>query len=140
MESVKKWWILNRKFLKNRFNDAKVDAEGRIWTGSMDDLELNPYRLALSDRSRLELFKWDGPYKVTNGPAITNDGKTLYHVDTFGPCIYAFDKNDDGSLSNRRLFAELKPGEGGADGLTVDDENAVWLAHWGGSRITRFLS
>ena len=34
---------------------------------------------------------------------------------------------------------ELKPGDGGADGLTVDDENAVWLAHWGGSRITRFL-
>jgi len=124
---------------ENRFNDAKVDAEGRIWTGSMDDLEVNPTGWLYRIDPDWSYSKWDGPYKVTNGPAITNDGKTLYHVDTFGPCIYAFDKNDDGSLSNRRLFAELKPGEGGADGLTVDDENAVWLAHWGGSRITRFL-
>ena len=105
----------------------------------MDDLEVNPTGWLYRIDPDWSYSKWDGPYKVTNGPAITNDGKTLYHVDTFGPCIYAFDKNDDGSLSNRRLFAELKPGEGGADGLTVDDENAVWLAHWGGSRITRFL-
>ena len=94
---------------ENRFNDAKVDAEGRIWTGSMDDLEVNPTGWLYRIDPDWSYSKWDGPYKVTNGPAITNDGKTLYHVDTFGPCIYAFDKNDDGSLTNRRLFAELKP-------------------------------
>ena len=84
---------------ENRFNDAKVDAEGRIWTGSMDDLEVNPTGWLYRIDPDWSYSKWDGPYKVTNGPAITNDGKTLYHVDTFGPCIYAFDKNDDGSLS-----------------------------------------
>ena len=124
---------------ENRFNDAKVDAEGRIWTGSTDDLEVNPTGWLYRIDADWSFSKWDGPYKVPNGPAITNDGGTLYHVDSLGRRIYAFDKNDDGSLSNRRLFVELQSSDGFPDGLTVDDENAIWLAHWGGSRITRFL-
>ena len=124
---------------ENRFNDAKVDAEGRIWTGSTDDLEVNPTGWLYRIDADWSFSKWDGPYKVPNGPAITNDGGTLYHVDSLGRRIYAFDKNDDGSLSNRRLFVELQSSDGYPDGLTVDDENAIWLAHWGGSRITRFL-
>ena len=124
---------------ENRFNDAKVDAEGRIWTGSTDDLEVNPTGWLYRIDADWSFSKWDGPYIVPNGPAITNDGGTLYHVDSLGRCIYAFDKNDDGSLSNRRLFVKLQSSDGYPDGLTVDDENAIWLAHWGGSRITRFL-
>ena len=124
---------------ENRFNDAKVDAEGRIWTGSTDDLEVNPTGWLYRIDADWSFSKWDGPYIVPNGPAITNDGGTLYHVDSLGRRIYAFDKNDDGSLSNRRLFVELQSSDGFPDGLTVDDENAIWLAHWGGSRITRFL-
>ena len=124
---------------ENRFNDAKVDAEGRIWTGSTDDLEVNPTGWLYRIDADWSFSKWDGPYIVPNGPAITNDGGTLYHVDSLGRRIYAFDKNDDGSLSNRRLFVKLHSSDGYPDGLTVDDENAIWLAHWGGSRITRFL-
>ncbi len=124
---------------ENRFNDAKVDAEGRIWTGSTDDLEVNPTGWLYRIDADWSFSKWDGPYVVPNGPAITNDGGTLYHVDSLGRRIYAFDKNDDGSLSNRRLFVKLQSSDGYPDGLTVDDENAIWLAHWGGSRITRFL-
>ena len=123
---------------ENRFNDAKVDAEGRIWTGSTDDLEVNPTGWLYRIDADWSFSKWDGPYIVPNGPAITNDGGTLYHVDSLGRRIYAFDKNDDGSLSNRRLFVKLQSSDCYPDGLTVDDENAIWLAHWGGSRITRF--
>ncbi len=123
----------------NRFNDAKVDAQGRIWAGTMDDREEEATGWLYRIDPDLSFSRWDGPYIVTNGPGITPDGGTLYHVDTFGPRIYAFDKHPDGSLSNRRLFAELKEGEGVADGLTVDDESCVWLAHWGGSRLTRFF-
>ena len=74
-----------------------------------------------------------------NGPAISPDDSTLYHVDTFGETVWAFDKHPDGTISNRREFARLdSKKEGFPDGLTVDNENRVWLAHWGGSRITCF--
>ena len=115
---------------ENRFNDAKVDSEGRIWTGSTDDLEVNPTGWLYRIDADWSFSKWDGPYIVPNGPAITNDGGTLYHVDSLGRRIYAFDKNDDGSLSNRRLFVKLQFSEGYPDGLTVVYENSIWLAHW----------
>ena len=94
----------------NRFNDAKVDAEGRIWAGTMDDKGEKATGWLYRIDPDLSWSKWDGPYKVTNGPAISPEGKTLYHVDTVGPCVYAFDKHPDGSLEGRRLFARLNLG------------------------------
>ena len=46
----------------NRFNDAKVDAEGRIWTGSTDDLEVNPTGWLYRTDPDWTFSKWDGPY------------------------------------------------------------------------------
>ena len=67
------------------------------------------------------------------------DDKTLYHVDTFGSTVWAFDKDSAGVLTNRREFVRLhQEEEGYPDGLTVDIENRVWLAHWGGARVTCF--
>ena len=67
------------------------------------------------------------------------DDKTLYHVDTFGSTVWAFDKDSTGVLTNRREFVQLNQKEEGfPDGLTVDIENRVWLAHWGGARVTCF--
>ena len=69
--------------------------------------------------------------------AISPDGSVLYHVDTLGGTVYACDKQKDGRLNNRRVFAQLDPVHGSPDGLTVDALGYIWLAHFGGSRITR---
>ena len=122
----------------NRLNDAKCDIQGRIWAGSMDDYEKESTGWLYRVDKDLTLSRWDGPYKVTNGPAISSDDKILYHVDTFGRKIYAFDKYPDGTIRNRRLFTKFNKGDGYPDGLTVDDDKFVWVAHWGGWRITRF--
>jgi len=127
------------EFPENRFNDAKCDREGRIWAGRSHDPETEAtghlFRID-PDRS---CSRWDGPYVCPNGPAISPDDRTLYHVDTFSRSIWAFDKHPDGTLANRRLFVQLREeNEGFPDGLTVDSTGRVWLAHWGGSRITCF--
>ncbi|HEV2987876.1 MAG TPA: SMP-30/gluconolactonase/LRE family protein, partial [Candidatus Angelobacter sp.] len=54
---------------------------------------------------------------------------------TFGSRLTAFDIASDGSLNNRRLFAQL---EGTfPDGICLDDESAVWVASAGGNKIIR---
>jgi sugar lactone lactonase YvrE len=58
-----------------------------------------------------------------NGMAVTPDNSTLIIAESFAGRLTAFDIADDGSLSNRRVWAEL--GEGG-DGICIDAEGAVW--------------
>lgn len=122
----------------NRFNDAKVDCRGRLWVGSMDDREQDPTGV-------LYRVNWDGNwqpmdrgYIVTNGPAFSPDGQVLYHTDTFAGEIYAFDLDAAGAVSNKRLFIKIPPGDGYPDGMTVDNDGYIWLAHFAGGRLTRF--
>ena len=92
--------------LDNRLNDGFVDGRGRLWFGSMHDGETNStgalYRLDGNGLRRMD----DG-YCITNGPAVSPDGRTLYHTDTLKRVLYAFDLAADGGLSNKRVFAQI---------------------------------
>ncbi|MFA1537655.1 SMP-30/gluconolactonase/LRE family protein [Actinomadura monticuli] len=62
-----------------------------------------------------------------NGMAVTSDNSTLIVADSYGHSLVAFDIGADGTLANRRLWADL--GEAAApDGICVDAEGAVWYA------------
>lgn len=123
--------------LGNRLNDGFVDAQGRLWFGSMHDTEINEsgalYRL---DARGLALV--DGGYCITNGPAISPGGLVLYHTDTLRQIIYAFDLAPDGSVANRRPFVRIEEGAGYPDGLSVDAEGCVWTGLFGGWAARRY--
>ena len=44
----------------------------------------------------------------------------------------------DGSLGQRELFIRFEPEWGTPDGMTLDSEGGLWVAHWGGGRVSRF--
>ncbi|TDV16426.1 SMP-30/gluconolactonase/LRE family protein [Paraburkholderia caballeronis] len=121
----------------NRLNDGYVDAQGRLWFGSMDDAEEAPDGVLYRVDTNGALVAQDRDYVITNGPAASPDGRTLYHVDTLRRVIYAFDLAADGELSGRRVFAAIA-GTGYPDGLTVDADGFVWIALFGGARIERY--
>ncbi|QJE02076.1 SMP-30/gluconolactonase/LRE family protein [Massilia forsythiae] len=121
----------------NRFNDGYVDAAGRLWFGSMDDGESAPTG-ALYRYDGRHVARMDDGYIITNGPAASPDGRTLYHTDTLGKKVYAFDLAADGALANKRLFVELNEGGGHPDGMAVDADGCVWIATFGGWRIDRY--
>ena len=120
----------------NRFNDGHVDARGRLWFGSMHDAEEAPSG-ALYRFDGAAVARMDAGYVITNGPALSPDGRTLYHTDTLDRRIYAFDLAPDGGLSNKRLFVEIADG-GYPDGMAVDAAGLLWVATFGGWRIDRF--
>jgi xylono-1,5-lactonase len=128
----------DREFETNRFNDGKVDASGRFWAGTMDRHE----RAASGSLYRLDPdLSWtriDTGYRVTNGPAFSRDGRTLYHTDSALQRVYAFDLAEDGSASNRRVHLQFGQGDGYPDGMTVDAEDCLWIAFWDGWCVRRF--
>lgn len=123
--------------LGNRLNDGFVDAAGRLWFGSMHDAETEPTG-ALYRFDARGLARMDAGYCITNGPAVSPDGRTLYHTDTLKRLIYAFDLADDGSLSNRRVFAAVEDAAGYPDGPAVDAEGCVWTGLFGGWGVRRY--
>lgn len=119
---------------RNRLNDGYVDAEGRLWFGTMDNEHTLPTgSLFCFANDRLECI--DTGYVITNGPAMNPDGRILYHVDTFNRCVHAFDVDPRGALSGKRLFVKITEPDLYPDGLAVDSQGNVWIAIWGGSAV-----
>jgi sugar lactone lactonase YvrE len=122
----------------NRMNDACADRHGRIWAGTMpfdcDSRSGAFYRLDPDRRCT----RVDGPYQIPNGPAILLDARALFHTDTARGHVYRLPINDDGSLGTRTLFIDFAEQPGSPDGMTLDADGGLWVAHWGGARVTRF--
>jgi xylono-1,5-lactonase len=121
----------------NRFNDGKTDAQGRFWSGTMDDEEKattgSLYRLDPG----LRWTKMDSGYHVTNGPAFDPQRGRMYHTDSAPATIYAFDVSDSGELSGKRVFMQFGEGDGHPDGMTVDSRGDLWVCFWDGWCIRR---
>ncbi len=123
----------------NRFNDGKVDANGRYWAGTMDIGQTQETGALYRLDADLSVQKMDDHYIICNGPAFSVDNSVLYHTDSAKRSIYAFDMSPEGDLSNKRLFTQFTADdEGVPDGMTIDSEDCIWVAHFGGARITRY--
>jgi sugar lactone lactonase YvrE len=74
-----------------------------------------------------------------NGLTLTRDGKTLIVDDTLGPTVYAYDVQPDGSVKNKRTFAQLRDipegKESGADGMALDREDRVYITTVAGVQV-----
>ena len=126
------------QFPDNRLNDAKVDRFGRIWAGTMDsDIRESRGSLYRLDPDMTVSVHDDG-YLVTNGPAFSPGCDVMYHSDTGRGIVYRFEMGEDGNISNREEFLRFPQEWGYPDGMTVDADGGIWIAHWGGGRISRF--
>jgi D-xylonolactonase len=122
----------------NRLNDGVVDPSGRLWFGTMDNGEKAKsgafYCLHEGLLTRTGL---DG-IAITNGPAISPDGKLLYFVDTLKGTIGVADIREDGSLGDAQPFVRIDPRHGHPDGPTIDSEGHVWISLYAGWEARRY--
>ena len=123
------------------YNDCKVDHFGRLWVGSSHAKESDPRGALWCVLPNGKCFLGDVGFAVSNGPAFSLDGKIMYFNDSVGKKTFAYDISpDDPMPRNRRVLISYTHEEGMPDGLTVDAEGNLWVAHWGGARITQFTN
>ncbi len=122
-------------------NDMYVDGQGRAYVSTFGyDLrsgeEAKPGTVILV-RPGEDAVVAAGDLVFPNGMVASPDGGTFIVSELFGEKISAYDIAADGSLSNRRTFAEL-PGQA-PDGLAIDAEGGVWVATSTGGQCIRVL-
>jgi D-xylonolactonase len=122
-------------------NDLVADSMGRVYAGTIHWSERGmeqPGNLFLIEHGKAQRVLDEGIH-LANGLGFSPDDRILYFADSAARRIYAYDRNpQDGSVSNRRVFAQIPDKDGIPDGLTVDSEGFVWCAMWYGAQVLRF--
>lgn len=122
----------------NRFNDGRVDRQGRFWVGSMCEsqpMEASGNLYCLAGRQAKKVL---GDIYIANSICWSPDSRRFYFADSPRHSIhaYAFDPTT-GDLQKPHLFATTTPPHE-PDGSTVDAEGYLWNAVWGGGKVVRY--
>jgi len=122
-----------------RGNDAAVDADGRLWAGTMRYDEApgggRLYRVGPGG----EVVTVLPEVSISNGIGWSPDGRLMYYVDTPSRRVDVFDVDSEtGLVARRRQFVDLARVPGFPDGLTVDADGCLWVALWDGGAVHRY--
>jgi sugar lactone lactonase YvrE len=120
------------------WNEIVVDGRGNIYLNNIGfefpggDFAPGMIALATPDGSARKVAS---DVAFPNGMAVTADNSTLILAESYGNALTAFAIASDGTLSKRRVWANL--GDGVPDGICVDAEGAVWYADVPNQRCVR---
>jgi xylono-1,5-lactonase len=122
----------------NRLNDGVVDPQGRLWFGTMDNNEKAKSGAFYCFAGGKVAPTGIDNIAITNGPAVSPDGRLLYFVDTLKGTIEVADISNDGSLNNRRPFTRIDKLDGHPDGPTIDSNGYLWISLYAGWEARRY--
>jgi sugar lactone lactonase YvrE len=123
----------------NRFNDGKCDPAGRFWVGSMSLIEEEGAGSVYVLEKDLSITKKIENTTIANGMAWSVNHKNFYFIDTPTYNVFAYDYDkDSGSIKNKRTIIKIAKEDGFPDGMTIDSQGMLWIAHWDGWQVTRW--
>ncbi|MBI3958227.1 MAG: SMP-30/gluconolactonase/LRE family protein [Chloroflexi bacterium] len=125
----------------NRFNDGKCDPGGRFWAGTMayanQSTQGSLYRMD-ADHS---VHKMLGDIGISNGIVWSHDKRTMYYIDSTAFTVRAYDyDNATGDIRNERVIIRVPKEMGLPDGMAIDADGMLWVAHFGASCVRRWNS
>lgn len=124
----------------NRFNDGKCDPAGRFWAGTM---AMQPPRTEVGSFYRLgsdlKVKKMLSNAIISNGLAWTKKANKMYYIDTGHSKIWSFNYDlTTGNISNQQIFKTFETDY--PDGMTIDEDDNLWVAFYLGGKVVCFDS
>lgn len=136
------------KGLETRFNDGKCDPRGRVWAGTMGPVV--PDVPNMKKIGSLYCLDLDGTLRtmikdvgISNGLAWSEDGKSMYYIDSTPRQLYRYDFDPStGSIDNKTVIVDNSgksvPEFGLPDGMTLDTEGKAWVANFFSKKVVRY--
>ncbi|KAF2076316.1 hypothetical protein CYY_002372 [Polysphondylium violaceum] len=127
------------KNVHNRYNDGKCDPQGRFWIGTMNLDASSPtaslYTIGDGFNTQTKLSN----VRISNGIIWSLDSKKMYYIDTptLGVDEYDFDAAS-GTISNKKRIITFSGPDGSPDGMTIDAQGNLWIAHWEGGKVSKW--
>ncbi|MCP8615483.1 SMP-30/gluconolactonase/LRE family protein [Salirhabdus salicampi] len=123
----------------NRFNDGKCDPKGRFWAGTTDSIGIDQKGALYSLNKDLQVSKKVDKVSTSNGITWSPDYQFMYFIDTPTRKVVRFQFDlKTGDISNQKEIIHIPAKTGVPDGMTSDEEGKLWIAHWGGSVVSRW--
>lgn len=131
--------ILQNSDSQMRFNDGKVDAQGNFWIGSMHKGFKKHSGTLYRVRPNAQVAPMVPNTTISNGIAWNTAGDTFYFIDSPTQCVHSFTWNqEEQQLSDKKVCIRIPETMGIPDGMCMDAEGMLWIAHWGGGQVTRW--
>lgn len=123
----------------NRFNDGKCDKAGRFWAGTMSLHDKKNQGALYCLATDYEVKTMIKDVSISNGLAWSSDHRTMYYIDSPTREVVAYDYDyETGTISNKRTVIHFGEDLGTPDGMTIDEEDMLWIAEWGGYQVGRW--
>lgn len=126
-----------------RFNDACLDAEGNVYSSTMDMRSEELLGRIIRYQANGLTTVLTTAFVIGNGPAISPDQRTLYIVESSGHIdrpkgVYAASITEVGTLTDERLLVDWQTQDTSLDGLITDHTGNLWIGEYGGHRLRQF--
>lgn len=116
-----------------RTNDGKASPEGRIWLGIMHLTDYVENGSLLCIEPDCTIRKVLERQTIPNGIVWNKAGNKMYYIDTADACVKEYDYNQlTGEIQLKGAPVIIPPELGVPDGMAIDNNGMLWIAHWGG--------
>ena len=122
----------------NRFNDGKCSPDGHFWAGSMSLNETDASGYLYSIDAKHQIHQHEKELTISNGLCWSLDKKYFYFIDTPTLEVVRYNYVDGNILHKTSIIKIDAVKDGYPDGMTIDAEGMLWIAHWGGWQVTRW--
>lgn len=134
-----KWLMdIENDIPNNRPNDGMCDSKGRLWLGTMN-IQAEKDLGSLYCINDSNIYKHLDNLTIANGKAWSLDNKYFYFTDSLTRKIdsYLFD-DQLGTIDFYKTIIHVPEELGLPDGMTIDEEGMLWVAHWDGFCVCRW--